>query len=177
MNYRPTSWLHPKTEMRKSPIDKFGVFATAPITAGETVFIWGGLLVTYDEFLAKRVSWRSCSAVDEGVYIGKLPAHGDMRDDFANHSCDPNLWLIDSVTLVARRNIAPGEELTFDYATFYEIDDWVVAEDCQCGADDCRGLVMGSDWRIPELQERYKGHFSPLLERRIRNLRDERPAR
>eukprot|EP00897_Mesotaenium_endlicherianum_P002602 jgi/Mesen1/236/ME1142233C07542 len=33
-----------------------------------------------------------------------------------NHSCDPSVWL-DGLNMVARRDIARGEELTIDYAT------------------------------------------------------------
>ncbi len=33
-----------------------------------------------------------------------------------NHSCDSNLWMADEATVVARRDIAAGEELTLDYA-------------------------------------------------------------
>ncbi|MFZ5911384.1 MAG: SET domain-containing protein [Chloroflexota bacterium] len=177
MNYRPVSWVHPHLELRPSRIDGFGVFATAPFREGETVFIWGGVLVTWDEYTAGRISSRSCSAVDEGLYLGKFPVLGDMLDDFANHSCDPNLWLVDSAALVARRDIACEEEVTFDYATFYDIDDWVVSENCCCGSPSCRGIVTGADWRLPALQERYDGHFAPFLARRIRLLANERLAR
>ncbi|WP_432987337.1 SET domain-containing protein-lysine N-methyltransferase [Dactylosporangium sp. CA-233914] len=34
-----------------------------------------------------------------------------------NHGCDPSLWWSGPYTLVARRDIAAGEELTNDYAT------------------------------------------------------------
>ena len=36
---------------------------------------------------------------------------------FHNHSCDPNCWFsaANSSTMVARRDIKPGEEITFDY--------------------------------------------------------------
>ena len=29
--------------------------------------------------------------------------------------------------------------------------------------------IRGSDWRRPELQERYAGHFLPCIEQRIRS--------
>lgn len=177
MNYRPTSWVHPHLELRPSPIHGSGVFATAPIQQGETAFIWGGILAAWDDYMAGRISARSCTAVDEGLYLGKLPALGDMLDDFANHSCDPNLWLVDSVTLTARRDIARGEEVTFDYATFYDIDELVISDACQCGSPLCRKVVTGADWRLPALQERYDGHFAPFLARRIRLLTNERLVR
>ena len=38
---------------------------------------------------------------------------------FQNHSCDPTTWWVDDITLVARRDILPGEEITYDYGTTY----------------------------------------------------------
>src|SRR5262249_55358196 len=38
---------------------------------------------------------------------------------------------------------------------------------CGCGATTCRGHVTGDDWARPELWERYRGYFSPYLQRRI----------
>jgi hypothetical protein len=42
---------------------------------------------------------------------------------------------------------------------------------CRCGTALCRGQVTGQDWRRPELQERYRGYFSPYLQQRIDNLK------
>jgi hypothetical protein len=33
-------------------------------------------------------------------------------EHFLNHSCDPNVWMEDEVTLAARRDLGVGEELT-----------------------------------------------------------------
>ena len=66
---------------------------------------------------------------------------------------------------VAMRDIAAGEELTFDYAMSDDddYDEFV----CACGEPGCRGLVTGADWRRPELQDRYRGWFSNHIARRI----------
>jgi D-alanine-D-alanine ligase-like ATP-grasp enzyme len=76
-----------------------------------------------------------------------------------NHSCDPNAWL-EGLNLVARRAIKPGEEITTDYATFYNerMDAFV----CHCGADICRGVIRGSDYR-EEFVERYGDHVSDYV--------------
>lgn len=42
---------------------------------------------------------------------GRQPIH------YRNHSCDPTLWHADAYTLVTRRAVDAGEELTVDYAT------------------------------------------------------------
>ena len=83
----------------------------------------------------------------------------------ANHSCDPSLWMRDERTVCARRDIGAGEELTMDYAVVTVTPEWRMQ--CQCGTSACRGVVTGNDWRIPELQQRYAGRFSPFINARI----------
>jgi hypothetical protein len=83
-----------------------------------------------------------------------------------NHSCDPNLWFADELTLVARRDIAAGEELTIDYALGTVDPAWRLI--CHCGSPLCRKLITGDDWKLPELQKKYAGHFSPFINERIR---------
>jgi hypothetical protein len=100
--------------------------------------------------------------------VSWLPQDGyDVAEEYLNHSCDPNVWLDDEVTLSARRTIAPGEELTSDYALWELNEDHVSPWLCRCGSRLCRGRFTGQDWRSPELQRRYAGHFHPTIEARI----------
>ena len=71
----------------------------------------------------------------------------------------------DEITVVARRDIGAGGEITGDYALWEAEDSYLV--DCTCG-ETCRGVIRGSDWQLPELQQRYAGHFLPYIERRFR---------
>lgn len=66
-----------------------------------------------------------------------------------NHSCDPNSvvdsrWFPAEKTVLAwwsaLRDIAPGEEITYDYCFAAQ-----VAEPCNCGAASCRGLIVDED--------------------------------
>ena len=66
------------------------------------------------------------------------------------------------------RDIAAGEEITFDYA-MSDVTDYDEFQ-CDCGTPNCRGMFRGSDWRRPELWERYAGYFSPYIQRRIERL-------
>jgi hypothetical protein len=84
-----------------------------------------------------------------------------------NHSCDPNVWMSDEVTLIARRDIAAGEELTVDYALFELDESWSGPWRCQCGTPLCRGGFTGREWKDPVLQGRYVGHWHPVIEARI----------
>jgi len=84
------------------------------------------------------------------------------------HSSNSNLWMLDARTVGARRDIAAGEDLTLDYALFSVAPRWRM--ECHCGSSLCRGVVTGNDWRLPEVQEPYAGHFSPFINARIANL-------
>lgn len=74
-----------------------------------------------------------------------------------DHSCAPTAWL-DGLDTVAIRDLAAGESVTLDYATFCGPDMAPFA--CRCGASACRGWITGWDGLLPELQVRYAGHFS-----------------
>jgi hypothetical protein len=134
------------------------------------------LLLTDEDFAQVQAKeWRAkgyvWAMIDEGLYLAAL-LNEDEEDltNFINHSCDPNVWMKDEVTLVARRDIAAGEELTIDYAMFEGDEEWVGRWECHCGSKLCRGRHTGSAWRQKELQERYRNHFSPFICERIRRL-------
>lgn len=170
----PRSWLDPCIVVRPSPIDRLGLFATAPIRAGERVIIWGGQVIGDDAIPALEATFcatgaeYSCAAIGAGL---NLLQDADDPLRYGNHSCDPNLWLIDATTEAARRDIAAGEELTFDYATATVIASWRM--DCHCGSLLCRSIITGDDWRRPDLRARYHGHFSPFINARIRQLEQQ----
>ena len=166
-SYLPSTWFHPALETAPSPIHGTGLFTTAPIPAGEVVMIWGGDVYSRDDLVSGRVPGGcSYSFIDDDVL---MTGPEDGMDYFVNHSCDPNVWMADEVTIVARRDIAPGEEITGDYAV-WEGDPGVLVEQCACGSPDCRGRITGEDWNRQELQSRYQGHFMPYIARRFERM-------
>lgn len=166
-------WLDPRVVARVSSIDGMGLFATAPITTGEVVGILGGRVIDDADLrqIARTRSKYSSAAVGEGV---NLLLEDDEVIGRGNHSCDSNVWMRDALTLEARRDIATGDELTVDYALQTSIADWEMA--CNCGSPLCRRLIRGSDWMRPELQERYRDHFSPFLNERINGPNEQSRA-
>ncbi len=164
------NWLTDATEVRPAGEKGWGSYAIAPIPAGTTVAGFGGYVVprvVLDSLPEERAS-RSIQ-MDDDLYLlsSDTPEPGDMF----NHSCDPTCGLMGANVLVAMRDIAPDEELTFDYATCdgSDYDEF----DCLCGTAACRGTVTGADWRRPELHAKYAGWFSPYLARRIARLAQE----
>ena len=161
------NWLTPKAQARPAGDKGRGSFAVEPISAGETVAAFGGWVVnrsTLSEMSHDRQA-RSIQ-VDDDLYLvsDETPEPGDML----NHSCDPNCGLSGSALLVAMRDIAVGEEVTFDYA-MCDASDYDEFS-CMCGQPICRGIVTGADWRDPVLQAKYSGCFSPYLIKRIAAL-------
>jgi SET domain-containing protein len=70
---------------------------------------------------------------------------------------------------IAWRDIAAGEELTFDYATVH--DSGLESFSCTCGSLACRGKVSAEDWKKPELQQKYGDYFTPYLLQKIKALK------
>ncbi len=164
--YRKESWLDPRLEVRQSQIEGNGLFANAPIAQGERVIVWGGDLMIDADIQAGRHRPNSHAEIDEGIYLaGRIEDPQTDPDEFLNHSCDPNLWMADEITLVAKRDIEKDEEVTADYAMWASRGDRNMQ--CNCKSKDCRHKITGNDWQRKDLQERYKGHFSPYLNRRI----------
>lgn len=162
----PSGHVSPKLEGRTNR-KKGGhaVFAREPIAAGECLVVWGGDIVTESQLrvLPDAQRHRLCLQVEEGLFL--MTTH-EGASDWVNHSCEPNAGLEGQIALVAMRDIAPGEEICFDYAM---TDACAYDEfECRCGTPSCRKRVTASDWRLPALQERYRGFFSSFVERLIR---------
>ena len=160
--YGVSSWLDPRVAVAPSPIEGHGLFAREPIEAGAVVVRLGGEVLTDDEFRDRRLVKYSSLAIGDGL---NLLLDDDSPVNFGNHSCAANLWMTDEVTSVARRRIEAGEEVTVDYALHTADLPWSMP--CRCGSPLCRGTVTNEDWRRPDVQQRYAGHFSPFLNRRI----------
>jgi hypothetical protein len=105
---------------------------------------------------------RPSTIAGHGVFAGSDLPEGSVVDGPLNHSCDPNTWFAGDA-LVTRRAITAGEELTYDYATGSS----ELTLYCHCETYRCRQVVEGSDWQIPQLQQRYAGHWAPAVQRLI----------
>ena len=149
-----------------------GVYAREPIARGELLVVYAGAIVEAKDLgkLAPEVR-RLLLQVEESHY---LLSQVEGCADWVNHCCEPNAGLRGQVALVAMRDIAAGEEITYDYA----MSDGSAYDcfECRCGADGCRGRVGGDDWMLEELWERYRGFFSPYLQARIDRLQAARAA-
>jgi SET domain-containing protein len=139
-------------ELRRSPIQGKGAFATRRIRPGQRIIEYVGEHIDRDEG-DRRYDDAHMSrhhtflfALDDGSVIDAAVGGNEAR--FINHSCDPNCQAIEEdgrIFIEAIRNIQPGSELLYDYA--YERSDDHTEEDeqlyvCKCGSPKCRGSIL-----------------------------------
>ncbi len=166
------NYLSPLAESREIAPKGFGSFAVAPIPMGTIIATFGGTILNESNFKTYPLEQRSRSIqIDTDQFV--LGPESREPGDSINHSCLPNCGMRNATQLIAMRPIAIGEELTYDYAMSdtSDYDEFV----CACGSDRCRYQIGSDDWKISELQTRYKNMFSPYVQRKIDATRAARP--
>ncbi len=159
----------PDVDVRQSAIEGLGIFAVRPFRAGERIRRINIVReITPEAPLRPELGERQdhCEYPDGRVVLFGFP------DRHINHSCDPNAYALYETAgrkgpacaaglhdtyLVARRDIAAGDEITCDYnINITGGSSWP----CQCGAKRCRGETIGDFFLLPiEIQKEYR----PLL--------------
>ncbi|HLQ25438.1 MAG TPA: SET domain-containing protein-lysine N-methyltransferase [Acidiferrobacterales bacterium] len=132
-----------------------GVFALKPIRKGEAVITFSG----------PRVHRTQLDSSDYHLQIAAdyyLGASG-REDDYVNHSCAPNSGFQGGLTLVALRDVEKGEEITWDYSTAIDEEDFS-GFPCRCGAPVCRGAVVSFRYLPPDEQLRLQSWLLPYLQ-------------
>ena len=149
----------PPFEVRPSPIQGLGAFATRPIPAGTRVIEYAGERLTEAEAEARYPDvpgerhhtflFALEDVVDgEEVAVVVDAAVGGNAARFLNHSCAPNCDVVVEgarLWVDALRDVAPGEELTYDYAFVLPERHTPAAKrryPCACGAPTCRGTIL-----------------------------------
>ena len=159
-------FISPKVTIKKSEVEGRGMFAKELIREEEVVARLGGLY-TDDREEAKTAKEEGKLIMQWDTNLFSIEDRGESESYFINHSCDSNLRMLDAYTLTARKDIQAGEELTADYTLWEGDENHIAPWECRCSSSTCRKQITGKDWRIKELQERYKNHFSPLINKRI----------
>jgi hypothetical protein len=122
--------------IRSSAIHAAGCYTTAPVVNGARIVEYTGPRITKDQ--ADKKYEDSPTTYLFGIRDGSRVIDGHGIAMFINHSCDPNCETDEvrgRVWIRAIRDIAPGEELTYDYNLYDGDDDEAF---CNCGAVACR---------------------------------------
>jgi len=140
-------------KIKKSNIDKRGLYASKNIKAGAKIIEYVGKLIS-----KKEAQQNSKFDNSKDIYLFNINEKWDLDGDWPfntarliNHSCNPNcevegeglkLW-ISSLT-----EIKKGEELTYDYGFGYDSD--YKQFPCKCRSKNCCGYIVREEsrWRI-----------------------------
>lgn len=146
-------------ERRKSDIHGNGVFATAAIAKGERIVRYKGKLRTHAEVDDRY------GGVEEDGHTFLFTLNDDYVIDgnvdgniarWINHSCAPNCQAAleenadgkphkDKVYIEALRDIAAGEELSYNYGIVLDEPHTPALKKlwgCRCGAETCTGTLL-----------------------------------
>ncbi len=141
--------------IRNSPIHGRGVFALLQIPKHTRVIEYKGERISHEEADERYGEEHENSthtmlfAVDDEIVIDATRKGNSAR--WINHSCAPNCEVVDEerrIFIETRRDVRPGEELTYDYNLQLGEPHTAAAKrahPCYCGARRCRGTMLGSE--------------------------------
>ena len=140
-------------KIKKSKIDKNGLYANCNIKRGTKIIEYKGKLVTVKNS-EKDPKFDNSKA----IYLFGINKKYDLDGNFSfntarliNHSCEPNCEVFGEglkIWIFAMKNIKKGEELSYDYGFSFDQD--YKKYPCNCGSKNCAGYIIreGSRWRI-----------------------------
>ena len=141
-----------RIQVRRSGVHGKGVFAVAPIARGERLIEYTGEVIPWREALRRHP--HDPSDPNHTFYFHIDDKHvidanvGGNAARWINHACSPNCEADENdgrIFIQALRNIAPGEELFYDYGLV--IDERYTEKlkkqfECRCGTRGCRGTML-----------------------------------
>jgi SET domain-containing protein len=132
-------------DMRRSRIHGRGAFARRDIPAGTRLIEYVGLPVSKKKAVElTQKQNRYLFALDSTSDLDGKVSWNPAR--LINHSCEPNceadLDESNRIWIFSTRQIARGEELTFNYG--YSLEDFRNFP-CRCGAPSCAGYMVAEE--------------------------------
>ncbi|MBO9689832.1 MAG: SET domain-containing protein-lysine N-methyltransferase [Mitsuaria chitosanitabida] len=142
-----------RIQVRASGVHGRGVYAVAPIPAGDKIIEYKGERISWDEAIERHP--HDPSQPDHTFFFhleegdGVIDAAvGGNHARWINHACAPNCEARETggrVFIHALTDISPGEELFYDYGLV--IDERYTAKlkkrfECRCGHPGCRGTML-----------------------------------
>ena len=145
-------------KIRKSKIDKNGLYANRDIKKGTRIVEYKGKIIS-----VKRSELDPKFDNGKAIYLFNINKRFDLDGDFKfntarliNHSCNPNCEVFGvglKIWVFAMKNIKKGDELSYDYGFSFDKD--FKKYPCKCRSKNCAGFIVreGSRWRIKKSQK------------------------
>ncbi len=148
-------------KIKKSNIDKRGLYASRNIKIGTRIIEYVGKLVSKKETQQNPKFDNS-----KDIYLFNINEKWDLDGAWSfntarliNHSCKPNCEVVGrglKLWISSLREIYKGEELTYDYGFGYDED--YKQFPCNCGSSNCCGYIIreNSRWRLNKKYKKFK---------------------
>ena len=139
-------------KVKKSKIDKNGLYANCNIKKGTRIIEYKGKIIS-----SKTSDTSPKFDNDKAIYLFNINKRFDLDGDFKfntarliNHSCDPNCEVFGEgykIWIYAMK-ILKKVRISYDYGFGY--DQNFKNYPCKCGSKKCIGFIVreGSRWRI-----------------------------
>ncbi len=146
-------------KIKKSKIDKNGLYANRDIKSGTKIIEYKGKIIS-----VKKSETDPKFDNNKAIYLFNLNKRFDLDGNYnfniarlINHSCNPNCEVFGKglkVWVYAMKNIKKGEELSYDYG--FSFDENFRQFPCNCKSKNCVGYIVreGSRWRIKRLKRK-----------------------
>tara|TARA_B100001939_G_scaffold321778_1_gene311668 strand:+ start:2100 stop:2558 length:459 start_codon:yes stop_codon:yes gene_type:complete len=146
-------------KIKKSKIDKNGLYANRDIKSGTKIIEYKGKIIS-----VKQSETDPKFDNNKAIYLFNLNKRFDLDGNYnfniarlINHSCNPNCEVFGKglkVWVYAMKNIKKGEELSYDYG--FSFDENFRQFPCNCKSKNCVGYIVreGSRWRIKRLKRK-----------------------
>ena len=146
-------------KVKKSKIDKNGLYANRNIKSGTRIIEYKGKIIS-----VKQSENDPKFDNNKAIYLFNLNKRYDLDGAYnfniarlINHSCNPNCEVFGKglkVWVYAMKNIKKGEELSYDYG--FSFDENFRQFPCNCRSKNCVGYIVreGSRWRIKKLKRK-----------------------
>ncbi len=132
-----------------------GVFAGKNLKKSDVIIMGRFKVINVRDLLTSKYksedNWSRYLQVGRKSYM--RPGKGV---EFLNHSCSPNGGFViegTKASLIAITDIKKGNEITFDYSTTMDEDDWEL--NCNCGSPNCRHVIRDFKYLSKNLQKKY----------------------
>ena len=146
-------------KIKKSKIDKNGLYANCNIKSGTRIIEYKGKIIS-----VKQSENDPKFDNSKAIYLFNLNKRYDLDGAYnfniarlINHSCNPNCEVFGKglkVWVYAMKNIKKGEELSYDYG--FSFDENFRQFPCNCRSKNCVRYIVreGSRWRIKKLKRK-----------------------
>lgn len=143
-----------------SSIHDKGIFALRNIKRGEIVgIVQGSKKFKINRNISDALSNPDWVGFKTHNWIDPIPPY-----KYLNHSCDPNVAIKGSKTLIAICNIKKNEEIAIDYSIIEADPRWYMK--CSCKGEKCRKVIKS----IQKLPKKVYNGYLPHVSKEFQSL-------